>query len=160
MEGKQHADVVAAIKAGGDETKLLVVGMLADEFFKKCRVLPSEAYLAGGSGAIPGAGCGVSPCAGTGDWLAPSCLACSWHVAVGCVLGRVYGSAGYTLTGLMAQGVNRGCVGVLHSAPALARPWLPPYLCCWQDAALTGHPRAVVPMGVDVHGPGVSLPPT
>ncbi|XP_048820766.1 Na(+)/H(+) exchange regulatory cofactor NHE-RF1 [Lagopus muta] len=47
VEGKQHADVVAAIKAGGDETKLLVVGMLADEFFKKCRVLPSEAHLAG-----------------------------------------------------------------------------------------------------------------
>uniref|UniRef100_G1NA03 Na(+)/H(+) exchange regulatory cofactor NHE-RF1 n=1 Tax=Meleagris gallopavo TaxID=9103 RepID=G1NA03_MELGA len=47
VEGKQHADVVAAIKAGGDETKLLVVGMLADEFFKKCRVVPSEAHLAG-----------------------------------------------------------------------------------------------------------------
>uniref|UniRef100_A0A8C3M2I5 Na(+)/H(+) exchange regulatory cofactor NHE-RF1 n=1 Tax=Chrysolophus pictus TaxID=9089 RepID=A0A8C3M2I5_CHRPC len=47
VEGKQHADVVAAIKAGGDETKLLVVGTLADEFFKKCRVVPSEAHLAG-----------------------------------------------------------------------------------------------------------------
>ncbi|XP_021270246.1 Na(+)/H(+) exchange regulatory cofactor NHE-RF1 isoform X2 [Numida meleagris] len=47
MEGKQHADVVAAIKAGGDETKLLVVGVPADEFFKKCRVVPSEAHLAG-----------------------------------------------------------------------------------------------------------------
>lgn len=47
VEGKQHADVVAAIKAGGDETKLLVVGVLADEFFKKCRVVPSEAHLAG-----------------------------------------------------------------------------------------------------------------
>ncbi|XP_065591579.1 Na(+)/H(+) exchange regulatory cofactor NHE-RF1 [Cyrtonyx montezumae] len=47
VEGKQHADVVAAIKAGGDETKLLVVGVLADEFFKKCRVVPSEEHLAG-----------------------------------------------------------------------------------------------------------------
>lgn len=47
VEGKQHADVVAAIKAGGDETKLLVVGVLADEFFKKCRVVPSEMHLAG-----------------------------------------------------------------------------------------------------------------
>ncbi|XP_068769311.1 Na(+)/H(+) exchange regulatory cofactor NHE-RF1 [Struthio camelus] len=47
MEGKQHADVVAAIKAGGDETKLLVVDVLTDEFFKKCKVVPSEAHLAG-----------------------------------------------------------------------------------------------------------------
>ncbi|NXE48835.1 NHRF1 protein, partial [Casuarius casuarius] len=47
VEGKQHADVVAAIKAGGDETKLLVVDVLTDEFFKKCKVVPSEAHLAG-----------------------------------------------------------------------------------------------------------------
>ncbi|NXD13637.1 NHRF1 protein, partial [Nothocercus nigrocapillus] len=47
MEGKQHADVVAAIKAGGDETKLLVVDVLTDEFFKKCKVVPSEAHLEG-----------------------------------------------------------------------------------------------------------------
>ncbi|NWR81434.1 NHRF1 protein, partial [Centropus unirufus] len=47
MEGKQHADVVAAIKAGGDEAKLLVVDVLTDEFFKKCKVVPSEEHLAG-----------------------------------------------------------------------------------------------------------------
>ncbi|XP_059684247.1 Na(+)/H(+) exchange regulatory cofactor NHE-RF1 [Gavia stellata] len=47
MEGKQHADVVAAIKAGGDETRLLVVDVLTDEFFKKCKVVPSEEHLAG-----------------------------------------------------------------------------------------------------------------
>ncbi|NXF30252.1 NHRF1 protein, partial [Nyctibius bracteatus] len=47
MEGKQHADVVAAIKAGGDETRLLVVDALADEFFKKCKVVPSEEHLTG-----------------------------------------------------------------------------------------------------------------
>lgn len=47
MEGKQHAEVVSAIKAGGDETKLLVVDNLTDEFFKKCKVIPSEAYLTG-----------------------------------------------------------------------------------------------------------------
>ncbi|XP_061866693.1 Na(+)/H(+) exchange regulatory cofactor NHE-RF1 [Colius striatus] len=47
MEGKQHADVVAAIKAGGDETKLLVVDVPTDEFFKKCKVVPSEQHLAG-----------------------------------------------------------------------------------------------------------------
>ncbi|NXL35205.1 NHRF1 protein, partial [Glaucidium brasilianum] len=47
MEGKQHADVVAAIKAGGDETRLLVVDTLTDEFFKKCKVVPSEEHLAG-----------------------------------------------------------------------------------------------------------------
>lgn len=52
MEGKQHANVVAAIKDGGDETRLLVVDVLTDEFFKKCKVVPSEAHLAGGSGVM------------------------------------------------------------------------------------------------------------
>uniref|UniRef100_A0A8D0L7E0 NHERF family PDZ scaffold protein 1 n=1 Tax=Sphenodon punctatus TaxID=8508 RepID=A0A8D0L7E0_SPHPU len=47
MEGKQHADMVSAIKAGGDETKLLVVDALTDDFFKKCSVIPSEAHLTG-----------------------------------------------------------------------------------------------------------------
>ncbi|KFO93127.1 Na(+)/H(+) exchange regulatory cofactor NHE-RF1, partial [Buceros rhinoceros silvestris] len=47
VEGKQHSDVVAAIKAGGDETRLLVVDALTDEFFKKCKVVPSEQHLAG-----------------------------------------------------------------------------------------------------------------
>ncbi|XP_010082853.1 PREDICTED: Na(+)/H(+) exchange regulatory cofactor NHE-RF1-like, partial [Pterocles gutturalis] len=47
VEGKQHAEVVAAIKAGGDETRLLVVDVLTDEFFKKCKVVPSEEHLAG-----------------------------------------------------------------------------------------------------------------
>ncbi|NXJ74764.1 NHRF1 protein, partial [Trogon melanurus] len=52
VEGKQHADVVAAIKAGGDETRLLVVDVLTDEFFKKCKVVPSEEHLAGGLEAV------------------------------------------------------------------------------------------------------------
>uniref|UniRef100_A0A8C9P8H8 Na(+)/H(+) exchange regulatory cofactor NHE-RF1 n=1 Tax=Spermophilus dauricus TaxID=99837 RepID=A0A8C9P8H8_SPEDA len=47
MEGKQHGDVVAAIKAGGDETKLLVVDKETDEFFKKCKVIPSKEHLNG-----------------------------------------------------------------------------------------------------------------
>ncbi|KAM8999033.1 Na(+)/H(+) exchange regulatory cofactor NHE-RF1 isoform X2 [Sarcophilus harrisii] len=47
MEGKQHGDVVAAIKAGGDETKLLVVDKKTDEFFKKCKVIPSQEHLSG-----------------------------------------------------------------------------------------------------------------
>ncbi|KAF7470797.1 Na(+)/H(+) exchange regulatory cofactor NHE-RF1 [Marmota monax] len=47
MEGKQHGDVVAAIKAGGDETKLLVVDKETDEFFKKCGVIPSKEHLNG-----------------------------------------------------------------------------------------------------------------
>ncbi|XP_055994064.1 Na(+)/H(+) exchange regulatory cofactor NHE-RF1 [Sorex fumeus] len=50
MEGKQHGDVVAAIKAGGDQTKLLVVDQETDEFFKKCRVTPSQEHL---EGALP-----------------------------------------------------------------------------------------------------------
>uniref|UniRef100_A0A8D0EG61 Na(+)/H(+) exchange regulatory cofactor NHE-RF n=1 Tax=Salvator merianae TaxID=96440 RepID=A0A8D0EG61_SALMN len=47
MEGKQHSDVVSAIRSGGDETKLLVVDSLTDEFFKKCNIVPSEAHLKG-----------------------------------------------------------------------------------------------------------------
>lgn len=47
MEGKQHGDVVSAIKAGGDETKLLVVDPETDEFFKKCRVVPAQEHLKG-----------------------------------------------------------------------------------------------------------------
>lgn len=47
MEGKQHGDVVSAIKAGGDEAKLLVVDRETDEFFKKCKVIPSQAHLDG-----------------------------------------------------------------------------------------------------------------
>lgn len=47
MEGKQHGDVVSAIKAGGDEAKLLVVDKETDEFFKKCKVTPSQQHLDG-----------------------------------------------------------------------------------------------------------------
>ncbi|KAK2497515.1 hypothetical protein MC885_008925 [Smutsia gigantea] len=45
MEGKQHGDVVSAIKAGGEETKLLVVDKETDEFFQKCKVIPSQEHL-------------------------------------------------------------------------------------------------------------------
>ncbi|XP_062886906.1 Na(+)/H(+) exchange regulatory cofactor NHE-RF1 isoform X2 [Mobula hypostoma] len=47
VEGKQHTDVVAAIKAGGIETSLLVVDPETDEFFKKCKVSPSAVHLTG-----------------------------------------------------------------------------------------------------------------
>lgn len=43
----QHAEVVAAIKAGGDETRLLVVDYETDEFFKRCDVLPTEEHITG-----------------------------------------------------------------------------------------------------------------
>lgn len=49
MEGKQHAEVVAAIKAGGDDTTLLVVDPETDAFFKKCRVMPNAEHLTGTS---------------------------------------------------------------------------------------------------------------
>ncbi|CAJ1080533.1 Na(+)/H(+) exchange regulatory cofactor NHE-RF1a [Xyrichtys novacula] len=45
--GMQHSEVVAAIKAGGDESRLLVVDAEADEFFKSCNVVPSEEHLTG-----------------------------------------------------------------------------------------------------------------
>ncbi|CAM4711089.1 unnamed protein product [Leuciscus chuanchicus] len=46
----QHSEVVAAIKAGGDETKLLVVDPETDTFFMSCEVLPTEKHL---TGALP-----------------------------------------------------------------------------------------------------------
>lgn len=45
--GKQHSEVVAAIKAGGDETTLLVVDAETEEFFKKCNVVPTEEHVTG-----------------------------------------------------------------------------------------------------------------
>lgn len=45
--GMQHAEVVAAIKAGGDSAKLLVVDEEADDFFRRCHVLPAEEHLNG-----------------------------------------------------------------------------------------------------------------
>lgn len=45
--GMQHTEVVAAIKAGGSETSLLVVDAEAEEFFRRCNVEPSEEHLTG-----------------------------------------------------------------------------------------------------------------
>ncbi|XP_036936390.1 Na(+)/H(+) exchange regulatory cofactor NHE-RF1a [Acanthopagrus latus] len=45
--GMQHSEVVAAIKAGGDETTMLVVDAETDEFFKRCNVLPTEEHVTG-----------------------------------------------------------------------------------------------------------------
>ncbi|XP_026206722.1 Na(+)/H(+) exchange regulatory cofactor NHE-RF1a [Anabas testudineus] len=45
--GKQHSEVVAAIKAGGNETRLLVVDAETDKFFNRCNVLPTEEHVTG-----------------------------------------------------------------------------------------------------------------
>lgn len=47
VEGKTHSDVVAIIKAGGHETRLLVVDPETDAFFKRCRVAPTSEHLTG-----------------------------------------------------------------------------------------------------------------
>ncbi|XP_014827869.1 PREDICTED: Na(+)/H(+) exchange regulatory cofactor NHE-RF1-like [Poecilia mexicana] len=47
VEGKTHSDVVGAIKAGGDVTRLLVVDPDTDAFFKRCRVTPTSEHLTG-----------------------------------------------------------------------------------------------------------------
>ncbi|XP_058509229.1 Na(+)/H(+) exchange regulatory cofactor NHE-RF1 [Solea solea] len=47
LEGKTHSQVVAAIKAGGSEARLLVVDPDTDAFFKKCRVAPNLDHLTG-----------------------------------------------------------------------------------------------------------------
>lgn len=50
VHGLQHSEVVGAIKAGGDETKLLVVDPETDAFFVSCQVLPTEKHLTGTTG--------------------------------------------------------------------------------------------------------------
>ncbi|KAM3909983.1 LOW QUALITY PROTEIN: Na(+)/H(+) exchange regulatory cofactor NHE-RF1-like [Leptodactylus fuscus] len=47
MLGKQHADVVSAIKAGGEETSLLVVDPETDKYFQECHVTPGQEHLTG-----------------------------------------------------------------------------------------------------------------
>ncbi|XP_026858485.2 Na(+)/H(+) exchange regulatory cofactor NHE-RF1a [Electrophorus electricus] len=45
--GMQHSDVVAAIKAGGDELRMLVVDPDTEAFFSQCQVQPTEQHLTG-----------------------------------------------------------------------------------------------------------------
>ncbi|CAG5911250.1 unnamed protein product [Menidia menidia] len=50
VAGMQHSEVVAAIKAGGDQTRLLVVDSEAEDFFRRCNVAPGEEHV---SGSLP-----------------------------------------------------------------------------------------------------------
>lgn len=45
--GMQHSEVVAAIRAGGDETRVLVVSAEAENYFKRCHVVPTEEHISG-----------------------------------------------------------------------------------------------------------------
>uniref|UniRef100_A0A8C5FEB6 Na(+)/H(+) exchange regulatory cofactor NHE-RF n=1 Tax=Gadus morhua TaxID=8049 RepID=A0A8C5FEB6_GADMO len=47
VAGMQHAEVVATIKAGGEDTSMLVVDSEADAYFTSCNVLPTEEHLRG-----------------------------------------------------------------------------------------------------------------
>lgn len=47
IEGMRHAEVVAFIKRGGDETWLLVVDPDTDEHFKRRGVVPTVSHLRG-----------------------------------------------------------------------------------------------------------------
>lgn len=47
VEGKMHSEVVAAIKVGGNVTRLLVVDADTDAFFQRCRVAPTSDHLTG-----------------------------------------------------------------------------------------------------------------
>lgn len=62
VEGKTHSDVVAAIKAGGRETRLLVVDPDADAFFKKCKVRPTSEHLTGETVALSSHPCKLLSC--------------------------------------------------------------------------------------------------
>ncbi|XP_030646069.1 Na(+)/H(+) exchange regulatory cofactor NHE-RF2 [Chanos chanos] len=45
IEGMRHAEVVAFIKSGGDETRLLVVDPETDEHFKKLGITPTSRHV-------------------------------------------------------------------------------------------------------------------
>ncbi|XP_037647069.1 Na(+)/H(+) exchange regulatory cofactor NHE-RF1-like [Sebastes umbrosus] len=47
VDGKTHSEVVAVIKAGGNEARLLVVDADTDAFFKRCRVTPALDHVTG-----------------------------------------------------------------------------------------------------------------
>lgn len=47
IEGMRHAEVVAFIKKGGDETWLLVVDPDTDEHFKRNGIVPSVSHIKG-----------------------------------------------------------------------------------------------------------------
>ncbi|KAL4648576.1 Na(+)/H(+) exchange regulatory cofactor NHE-RF2-like [Arapaima gigas] len=47
IEHLKHAEVVAIIKRGGDETQLLVVDPETDEYFKKQGITPTESHIKG-----------------------------------------------------------------------------------------------------------------
>lgn len=47
IEGMRHADVVAFIKKGGDETWLLVVDPDTDDHFKRRGVIPTVSHVKG-----------------------------------------------------------------------------------------------------------------
>lgn len=52
VEGKTHSEVVAAIKVGGNVTRLLVVDPETEAFFKRCGVTPTSDHLTGESSAV------------------------------------------------------------------------------------------------------------
>lgn len=45
--GMQHSQVVEAIRAGGDETRLLVIDFETADFFMRCSVEPTEEHVTG-----------------------------------------------------------------------------------------------------------------
>ncbi|KAL0202843.1 hypothetical protein M9458_000861, partial [Cirrhinus mrigala] len=45
IEGLRHAEVVALIKAGGRETRLLVVDPETDELFNRLGIVPTSIHL-------------------------------------------------------------------------------------------------------------------
>lgn len=49
IEGMRHAEVVAFIKKGGDQTWLLVVDPDTDEHFKRMGVIPTLSHVKGGT---------------------------------------------------------------------------------------------------------------
>lgn len=51
--GKQHSEVVGAIKASGDEVQLLVVDSEVDDYFTRCNVAPTEEHVSGPLPELP-----------------------------------------------------------------------------------------------------------
>uniref|UniRef100_A0A8C8HX13 Na(+)/H(+) exchange regulatory cofactor NHE-RF n=1 Tax=Oncorhynchus tshawytscha TaxID=74940 RepID=A0A8C8HX13_ONCTS len=105
--GMQHSEVVAAIKAGGDETSLLVVDREAEAFFNSCDIIPTEAHLTGTHvGVKPKVSVSSSTSSASSTGSLPTATASTPPPEV-CVVPAKESDAGLALSMSLAQAKER-----------------------------------------------------
>uniref|UniRef100_A0A8C8IUI6 Na(+)/H(+) exchange regulatory cofactor NHE-RF1 n=1 Tax=Oncorhynchus tshawytscha TaxID=74940 RepID=A0A8C8IUI6_ONCTS len=94
VEGKQHSEVVAAIKSGGEETSLLVVDTDTDAFFRRCRVAPTPEHI---TGSLPVA-----------------CVSCAFYLYFYSSLTLSFNPSLFSLVGQLSEPVIMGAIPGLN----------------------------------------------